>query len=104
MLLCGFRKARSTQHALFKLLHSWQKELDNSGFVGTIFMDLSHAYDYLPHVLIIAMSEAYGLSKNSLKLLFDYLEGPKQRVKIDIMCVLVTSLKHLKGKYKKTLC
>ena len=33
-LLCGFRKAYSTQHALFKLLHSWQKELDNSGFVA----------------------------------------------------------------------
>ena len=30
-LLCGFRKAHSAQHVLFKLLHSWQKELDNSG-------------------------------------------------------------------------
>ena len=40
-------------------------------------MDLSQAYDYLPPVLIIAMSEAYDLSKNSLELLFDYLEGRK---------------------------
>ena len=80
-LLCGFRKAHSTQHALFKLLHSWQKELDNSGFIGTILMDLSKAYDCLPHDLIIAKFEAYGLSKNSLKLLLDYLEGRKQRVK-----------------------
>ena len=31
-LSCRFRKTHSTQHALFKLLHSWQKELDNSGF------------------------------------------------------------------------
>ena len=30
-LLCGFRKVHSTQHALFKLLQAWQKELDNSG-------------------------------------------------------------------------
>ena len=30
-LLCGFRKAHSSQHALFKLLQRWQKELDNSG-------------------------------------------------------------------------
>ena len=30
-LLSGFRKARSTQHTLFKLLQPWQKELDNSG-------------------------------------------------------------------------
>ena len=81
-LLCGFRKAHSTQHALFKLLHSWQKQLDNSGFVGTILMDLSKAYDCLPHDLIIAKFEAYGLSRSSLKLLLNYLEGRKQRVKI----------------------
>ena len=46
-LLCGFRKAHSTQHALFKLLQAWQKELDNSGFIGTILMDPSKAYDCL---------------------------------------------------------
>ena len=78
-LLCGFRK---DQHALFELLHSWQKELDNSSFIGTILMDISKAYDCLPHDLIIAKFEAYGLSKNCLKLLLDYLEGRKQGVKI----------------------
>ena len=74
-LLPGFRNAYSTQHALLKLLHSWQKELDNSGFVATILMDLSKVYDCLPHDLII---EPYDLSKNSLKLLLHYLEDRKQ--------------------------
>ena len=81
-LLCGFRKVHSTQHALFKLLQRWQKELDNSGLVGTILMDLSKAYDCLPHDLIIAKFEAYGLSKSILSLLLDYLTSRKQRVKI----------------------
>ena len=81
-LLCGFRKAHSTQHALFKLLQPWQNELDNSGLVGTILMNLSKAYDCLPHDLIIAKFEAYGLSKSSLSLLLDYLTSHKQRVKI----------------------
>ena len=58
-------------------------ELDNSGFIGTILMDLSKAYDCLPHDLIISKFESYGLSKNSLKLLLDYLEGRKQRVKTE---------------------
>ena len=80
-LLCGFRKAHITQHAL-KLLQRWQKELDNSGLVGTILMDLSKAYDCLPHNLIIAKFEAYGLSESSLSLLLDYLTSRKQRVKI----------------------
>ena len=32
-ILCGFRKAHSTQHALFKLLQSWQQVLDSGGFL-----------------------------------------------------------------------
>ena len=53
-LLCGFRKTHSTQHALFRLIQSWQKELDESGFVETILMDLSKAYNCLPHDLMVA--------------------------------------------------
>ena len=45
-------------------------------------MDLSKVYDCLSNDLIIAKFEAYILSKNSLKLLLDYLERRKQRVKI----------------------
>ena len=45
-------------------------------------MDLSKACDCLPHDVIIAKFEAYGLSKSSLSLLLDYLTSHKQRVKI----------------------
>ena len=67
-LLCGFRKDHSTQHALFKLLEAWQEELDKSGFVDTILMDLSKAYDYLPHDFLLAKFEAYGIDKTGLNL------------------------------------
>ena len=76
-LLCGFHKTHSTQHALFKLLQAWQKELDNSGFIGTILMDLSKAYDCLPHDPLIAKLGAYGLDRSSLRLLMDYLNSRK---------------------------
>ena len=49
-ILCGFRKAHITQHALFKLLQSWQKELENVGFVGTILMDLFKVYFIVYHM------------------------------------------------------
>ena len=81
-ILCGFRKAYSTQHALFKLFQSWQKELDNGGFVGTILMDLSKAYDCIPHELLIAKLKCYGIGNGSLRLLLDYLTNRKQRMKI----------------------
>ena len=64
-VLCGFRKAHSTQHALFKLLQSWEQVLDNGGFIGTILMDLSKAYDCIPHNLLIAKLEYYGVDKAS---------------------------------------
>ena len=81
-ILCGFRKAHSTQHALFKLLQAWQEELDKSGLVGTILMDLSKAYDCLPHDLLIAKLEAYGVDKGALKLISNYLSNRKQRTKV----------------------
>ena len=77
-ILCGFRKAHSTQHVLFKLLQSWQKELDNGGVVGTILMDLSNAYDCIPQELLIAKLKCYGIDNRILRLLSDYLTNQKQ--------------------------
>ena len=45
-------------------------------------MDLSKAYDCLPHDLIIAKLEAYGLNTNSLRFIFDYLSCRKQSTKM----------------------
>ena len=36
------------------MIQSWQKHLDSNGIIGAILMDLSKAYDCLPHELLIA--------------------------------------------------
>ena len=45
-------------------------------------MDLSQAYDCLPHDTVIAKLEAYGLDTNSLRFIFDYLSCRKQITKM----------------------
>jgi len=81
-LLCGFRKGHSTQHALLRLLHLWQRALDDSNIVGTVLMDSSKAYDCLPPDLLIAKLAAYGVNHSSLLLINDYLINRHHRVKI----------------------
>jgi hypothetical protein len=56
--------------------------LDDNKFIAAIVMDLSKAFDCLPHNLLMLKLEAYGLSENSLKLLKSYLENRRQRIKI----------------------
>ena len=63
-ILCGFRKAHSTQHASFELLVSWQTSLSRGGFVGSILMDLSKTYDCLKDDLLLGKPPTYGFSKN----------------------------------------
>ena len=45
-------------------------------------MDLCKAYDCLPHDVMVAKLEAYGISKESLQLISDYLSYSKQMTKI----------------------
>ena len=78
-ILHGFRKAQSMQHALCELLQSWQQVLGNGVFTGTTLMDLSIAYNWIHHNLLIAKLEYYGVDKASLRLLLDYFTRRKQR-------------------------
>ena len=49
---------------------------------GTIFMDLSEAFDTLNHGLLLAKLKAYGLQPTALKQMENYLTGRFQRTKV----------------------
>ena len=56
-------------------------------------MDLSKAFDCLPHDLLIAKLEAYGIKKQSLLLLLSYLQQRKQSVKVKELSVPLQLIK-----------
>ena len=55
---------------------------DNSECVGTILMDLSKAYDCIPHGVLIVKWEEYILDKTASSFLLDYLSRRVKRTKI----------------------
>ena len=57
-------------------------------------MDLSKAYDCLPHDLLIAKLRACGLDRSSLRLLMDYLNSSKQRTKVSSSYSKWSEIKH----------
>ena len=68
-LLCAFRKNYSCQSLLLKIIEDWKKALDNHETVGVIQMDLSKAFDSLPHDLLIQKCRAYSMSDTACDLL-----------------------------------
>ena len=69
--LCGYRKGFSSQQALLSVIE--KKGLEKKGFGGAALMDLFKAFDTIKHDLRIAKLYRYGFSKESLKLIHNYL-------------------------------
>ena len=60
--LSAFRKGYGCQTALLKVIEDWKKALDQNKYVVAILMDLSKAFDCLPHDLLILKLKTYGVS------------------------------------------
>ena len=83
VFLSAHRSSYSSQHVLICLIEEWRQKLDSDHFVGAVLMDLSKAFDCIPHDLLIAKLSAYGLNDEALAYIFSYLSGRKQSVKLN---------------------
>ena len=79
---CGFRKGFNTQHILLAMIEKMKASRDNKQFCAAILTDLSKAFDCIRYDLLIAKLNAYGFDKKALKLIYDYLNGRSQKIKV----------------------
>jgi hypothetical protein len=80
--LAAFRAGFSCQSTLIRIVEDWKSALDNNKYVGAILMDLSKAFDCLPHDLLLLKLKQYGVSDSALNLLVSYISDIKQCVKV----------------------
>ena len=79
---CGFRKDFNTQHILLAIIEKMKASRDNKQFCAATLTDLSKAFDCVCYDLLIAKLNAYGFDEKALKLIYDYLNGRSQEIKV----------------------
>ena len=80
---CEFKKGYNAQHCLLATISKWKKAVDNGNVFGALLMDLSKAFECLPHDFIVAKLNSCGFNLKALNLIHNYLTKRKQRTKIN---------------------
>ena len=65
------------------MVEKWRKAFAEGGETGTVLTDLSKAFDYIDHNLLIAKLNACGFEKRLLEFIHSHLTKRKQRIKLD---------------------
>ena len=76
----GFRPGHSTQDALVSMVEEWRAALDEDRLVGSVFLDLSKAFDMVDHLILLRKLAKCGVVGRELEWFVGYLSGRKQRV------------------------
>ena len=79
----GFIKGRSTSLQLLKLLDEWTRSLEEGGHIDVIYTDFEKAFDKVPHKRLLQKLDAYGISKDIVKWIKEFLCYRKHRVRIN---------------------
>ena len=80
---CGFRKGYSAQHCLMVMLEKSKESRDKGKEFWAFFTDLSKAFDFIDHSLLITKLSWYRITPKSFKLIFSYLSNRTEGVRIN---------------------
>ena len=82
MKFCVDLEKHIVRNMLYIDINFMANSLNRGGFVGSILMDLLKVYDCLKDNLFLAILQAYGFCKESIRLFLNYLTNRTQRIKI----------------------
>jgi hypothetical protein len=84
--VCAIQCTNLEDKAIYHLTNNILQALDNNQLVGGLFCDLSKAFDYVNHDILLAKLEFYGVTGHVHKLITSYLKSRYQRVVTRINC------------------
>lgn len=76
----GFRPKSNCEMALIAATDEWLKQMDEGKIVGSLLIDLSKAFDTVPHQQLLRDLQEIGCSQQVCQWFYSYLEGREQRV------------------------
>ena len=76
----GFRKQRSTTHAVTYYTNYIRNQMDKGHLTGSLYIDLCKAFDTVNHGRLLAKLQLYGIEEQELLWLESYLFGRHQSV------------------------
>lgn len=79
----GFLQGHSTTDQLLAITSYIFDHFEKKRDVRAIFLDISAAFDTIPHDLLIHKISAYGIRGNALNIIIDYLKNRSVKVKVN---------------------
>ena len=79
----GFIAGHDTQKQLVHIVDTILGHLESKMVVRGVFLDISGAFDGVPHYLLAKKLAAYGIKGNLLKLLTNYLSNRRLKVRVN---------------------
>ena len=76
----AYRKGRGTDLAVTKLSSDILRKFDNGEITAAVYLDLTSAFDCVNHKILVHKLRHYGVNRNALKWLSDYLSNRIQYV------------------------